>query len=94
MKKTLRYFSIILVVIVFLSVALVVVSNRIATTGVALGQLEEEIDTYKKQNALLREEILLSSSLTQIASEAARLGFVQAESEIVLTSQPPLARRP
>lgn len=93
MRKTKRFFSIILIIIVFLSIVQVVVSNHIATTGVILSQLTEEIDTYKKQNTILREEILSSSSLLHIASEAAKLGFVQAESEFVLTS-PPLARRP
>lgn len=93
MRRTMRFFSIILIVIVLLSIVQVVVSNRIATTGVTLSKLSEEVGTYKKQNAILREEILSSSSLMHIASEAARLGFVQSESELVLSS-PPLARKP
>lgn len=94
MRRTVRFFSVILIVIVFLSIVQVVVSNRIATTGVTLSKLSEEVGAYRKQNAILREEILFSSSLMHIASEAANLGFVQAESEFVLTSLPPLARRP
>ena len=93
MKRTARFFSAILIVIISLSIVQVVVSNRISTTGVTLSKLSEEIGVYSKQNAILREEILSSSSLMYIASEAARLGFVQSESELVLSS-PPLAQRP
>ncbi len=92
MIRTIQFFSIILVIIVFLSIVQAVVSNRIATTGVTLSKLSEEIGYYRKQNAILREEVLFSSSLMHIASEAARLGFVQSESEFVLTS-PPLTQR-
>ena len=94
MRRTVRFFSVILIIIVFLSVVQVVVSSRIATTGVTLSKLSEELNNYKKQNSILREEILSSTSLMHIASEAARLGFVQSESEFVLTTLPPLALRP
>lgn len=94
MKRVLRYFSISLTIIVFLAIAQVIVANRIATTGFALAKLEKDVDSYKKHNAILREEVLSLSSLNYIASEAARLGFIEAESELVLTSKPPLARRP
>jgi hypothetical protein len=77
-------------IIILLTVIRVVVSNSIATNGIALGNIQEELENIKRQNALLKEQILHRSSMTHIASEAATLGFVSEKKEILLI-QPPIA---
>ncbi len=72
----------------------VILSNNLSTTGIALAQLESEVAEYQRQNALLRETILIETSLTKIASYAASLGFSQGISEIVVSGSVPIAAKP
>lgn len=77
----------------FLAVVRVVVSNVISTSGVELGRLNEEIAIVRLQNDTLREELFAKSSLENIASEAAKLGFTDKKENFVLTSPLPIALR-
>lgn len=79
--------------VIFLSVVQVIVSNRLSTTGTTLAQFEEEIMFYKKENSLLRERLLMASSLTHIASTAGEIGFVKNKSQVFFTTPLPLAVR-
>ena len=78
-------------VIISLTMVQVVVSNRLSTTGLALGKLEESISEYKNENTVLKEKVLIVSSLTYIASSAAKLGFVQTKTPVFLSTPLPLA---
>lgn len=49
------------------------------TRGEELYQISEQVGRIRRQNMLLREQILHYSSLTYIASEAADMGFVEAK---------------
>lgn len=69
--------TIIFAFIIMLSIVQLLVSNRLSTDGAALAQLEKEINLYKNKNSILEDEILGRMSLTHIASEAAKLGFVK-----------------
>lgn len=80
-------------IILALSLVQVVVANSISTTGIELGKIESEIAAYKKKNAVLHEQVLISSSLTNIASEASRLGFEESKSQLVVESPLPIAKR-
>ena len=93
MKKPLILIGFNIVVILFLSLVQVVVANSISTTGIELEKMHEEIAVLQKKNALLHEEVLVASSLTNIASKAAELGFSEEKSPLVLSSPLPLARR-
>lgn len=77
--------SALFLVIVFLSVAQAFVSNRLSTSGIVLGEIEEEILLYKTENVALAEKFFMVTSLNNIASRAAVLGFVQEKSPLVLT---------
>lgn len=79
--------------VISLSIVQVVVSNNLSTTGVELAKIEEQIATYRKQNTVLQEKLLMASSLTIIASKAAEMGFVEEKSRIFLQTSP-LAVRP
>jgi hypothetical protein len=69
------------------------VSNRLSTSGIVLGKIEEEIRFYKTENSSLAEEFFLVSSLNNIESRAATLGFVKEKSPLVLTSLSEVAVR-
>lgn len=77
-----------------LALVRVVVSNMISTSGVELGRINEEISAVRLQNDGLRQDLFSRSSLENIATEAAKLGFTdRADKSIVLTSPLPFALR-
>ncbi|OGH18839.1 MAG: hypothetical protein A3F31_04660 [Candidatus Levybacteria bacterium RIFCSPHIGHO2_12_FULL_38_12] len=80
-----------ILVIIILSLVQIVVSNQLSTTGIILGKLEDQVKTLKDKNFTLREDVLLSSSLTSIASRASSLGYIERKSQIYLTGSVPLA---
>lgn len=69
---------------VVLSVIKAAVYNRLSTSGVFVGKLEDEIDYYKTQNAILSQKLLSFSSLTHIANKAIELGFVKEDSSLMV----------
>lgn len=85
--------SLLIIVILFLAVARVAVLNSMSTNGIELDKMQAEIDMYRKENTILQEKVLEASSLTEVASEAASLGFVDAKNEIYLNTPLPLAKR-
>lgn len=94
MKRPRLFISFIIIIIVGLTILQIFVSNSLSTKGISLGKIEDQIDTYQKENAVLREKLLLSSSLTTIASEAAEMGFIKDKSQIVLKSDVSIAKKP
>jgi cell division protein FtsL len=91
MKKPILLIAILLVIVLTLSLVRIYISNQIATSGVVLGQVQSEIDSYKTQNILLSEKLYTQSSLTNIAEEAAKDGYVTQGSDFVLNGQVPVA---
>lgn len=86
MKKSNLILTILVIVVLGLGVVRVVISNTMATSGLALDRVNEQINTYKTQNEVLEEKYLVLSSLTFLASEAAKLGFTDSRANIVLSS--------
>lgn len=89
---------IILIVFLILSISILfgaktVLSNKLSTTGLALGQLQDDVKKYKTQNTLLKEEIYTLSSLSHISSAAAELGFVESKDNYALAKSRPIAIR-
>jgi len=93
MKKPALFIGILILLVVILSVVKIFVSNKIATSGEILGEYQQEIDSYKTENAILAERVYSISSLTNIASEASRLGFIEQGSDFVLNGQLPIAAK-
>jgi cell division protein FtsL len=91
MKKPMFLIIFIGLIIIGLSLVRVTVVNSISTTGIELVTLQNEINSYKKQNTLLKEQYLETSSLTNIQDKAKKLGFVEAKSQIYLSTPLPLA---
>lgn len=86
---------IILGVLVFTMVVLfgvrTAVSNRISTSGVALGKTQDKLKEYKTQNAILREKVSNLSSLSYISETAEKRGFVESKKSFALTKTRPIA---
>ncbi len=93
MKKPGFIIAFLVGLIIILSIAKVVVDNGLSTSGVLISQVDESISSYKTQNSELMEELLSSSSLTDISINAEKLGFVKDDSSLVLGTSKPLAVR-
>ncbi|HSA83443.1 MAG TPA: hypothetical protein VLF20_00970 [Patescibacteria group bacterium] len=93
MKRPAVLIIFIFVTILGLGIVQMSVANQISTTGAELAELQKEVETYKRKNAILQEELLAAASLTTIAEEAEELGYTEAKSQLSLTSPLPLARR-
>jgi len=91
MKKPALIIGILIFVVIILSFVRIFISNKIATSGVVLAKLEQQIDYYQFQNTILAEQLYQASSLTNIDMQATALGFEQKTSDFVLNSQLPVA---
>ncbi len=95
MKKPALIITILIGLIITLSMIKIIVYNRLSISGVFVAELEEKISYYKTQNAILSEDLLTSSSLTNILARASELGFVNKSSSLlVLRASKSLAVRP
>jgi len=77
-----------------LSVGKAVLQNTLSTSGIFVGQAEQEINSYKTQNAILSEEVLTASSLTNIMEKAKQSGFTSENVLMVINTSRPLAVKP
>jgi hypothetical protein len=91
MKKPVLIISFLLVGVFILSIVRIFVSNNIATSGIALGKIEEETQKYKLENSILSDKFFTYSSLTNIASKAYDLGYTDKKSDYVVGQQLPVA---
>jgi cell division protein FtsL len=91
MKKPALIIKVLVLTVIILFIVRIFVSNKIATSGVALGKVQEEISVYKLQNTLLSEQYYEASSLTNLYQKASKLGYVQKQSDFVLNGQLPVA---
>lgn len=91
MKRPILVLSVLFGVIIALSIAQVIVANRISTTGTLLGKVDRNLQKLEEENTKFSEKLLLESSLYQIASSAAMLGFVETKSQIFISRPVPLA---
>ncbi|HZJ18674.1 MAG TPA: hypothetical protein VFD45_03595 [Patescibacteria group bacterium] len=91
MKKPITLIILLLLIVLVLSVVRTVVSNGMSTSGSMLSRVSEELDYYKTENASLKEMVYLKASLTNISSEAAKLGFVDQKTSFAISSSLPIA---
>jgi cell division protein FtsL len=94
MKKPVMILVTLGIVIVVLSIVQVVVSNRLATTGIQLGQMQTELEQYQQKNTILHEKVLTLSSLDHVASQAATVGYVAAGAPLSIAQPLPIAFHP
>lgn len=93
MKKPFILIFTFVIIIIGLLILQVGLLNRLSTTGIELKNLQSQVANYKKENIILEEKILEASSLMNLSKEAKTLGFVNAKSQIYLSSPLPLAFR-
>lgn len=93
MKKPIVLLSILIFVILGLFVVRTAISNRISTSGVELGKTEDTVKKYETENTMLREQISALSSLSNISSAAAKIGFVESKSAFAISTARPIALR-
>lgn len=91
MKKPALITSFLVVVILILSVIQIIVSNSLSTSGIQLSRLQAEIQNYNRQNYTLQEKLLTRSSYSNIASEAATVGFVSSKTVVTISNSLPIA---
>lgn len=94
MRKKRMIVAMLSMILIVLSVGQVIVSNGLSTTGITLASIDKDIHAYELQNALLQEKILTESSLTEVASKAATLGFSEGKSQLVVSGLLPVAIKP
>lgn len=93
MKRPAIFIGLNIAIIIGLSVVQVVVATSIATKGIELSTIQQQIAELKKQNALLYEQVLTAEAFTTIASRASEMGFEESSNNLVFSSPVPLARR-
>jgi hypothetical protein len=91
MRKQVLLIGILALIVFGLSIVRIYISNQVATSGVILGQIQQQVDAYKMENILLAENLYTKSSLTNIAEEASKQGFVEQKADFVLNGQVPVA---
>lgn len=91
MKKSFYLLPFLLSVVIILTLVQVIVSNVFSTKGIGLDSIEQQTLFYKKQNALIKEKLLEISSLTYISSSANKIGFIEENNRIFISSPLPLA---
>jgi cell division protein FtsL len=94
MKKSYLIIIILLGLVITLSIGRAILHNTLSTTGIFVSQAEQEINALKTQNAILSEEFLAASSLTNITEKAKVSGFTNKDTLMVLKTSRPLAVRP
>lgn len=94
MKKPYIVITILLGLVIVLSIARAFLHNTLSTSGIYVGHVEQEINFYKTQNAILSEKLLTASSLTNIVEKADESGFTNENTLMVLKTSRPLAVKP
>lgn len=79
------------IIVLGLLVAQVIVSNRLATSGLKITDLENEISDLNQANSLYTEKIASASALTTLRSKAKELGFVKNISPVYFSRDVPVA---
>jgi hypothetical protein len=91
MRKPALIISSLIFLVLVLSVVKIFISNQVATSGVLLGKIQEEADSYKTENILLSEKLYTKSALTSIDRQAENMGYVEQKTDFVLNGQMPVA---
>lgn len=69
------------------------VSNRLATFGQRLSQIDQELKSLKKEKCLFEEKIYQLSSLENVYQRAQELGFSRTNEIVYLSREVPVALR-
>lgn len=93
-EKRERFFRFFLMIIIaFLTVTQVSLSNSLSTCGEKITKLEIEAQKQSKENEELRKKISKGKSLAYLEEEAVKRGFIKLNNSISLTSPIPVAAK-
>jgi len=91
MKK----YSLVLGALILTVLALIIVrtfiANNVSTSGVVLGNVQNQINAYRLKNSILSQQVYSLSALTNIAAKAEKIGYVDKTQEFVLSNSIPIA---
>lgn len=93
MKKPFLIIATLIIIILGLSFVRSIISNSMSTSGSLLSDIQEKSQVYELENSIMKEKIYSYSSLASVASEAARLGFVDHKSVVSFSEKMPIAVR-
>lgn len=93
MKKCYLITIILIGIVITLSVGKAILYNALSTSGIFVSKAEQEINTYKTQNAILSEELLAESSLTNISEKAKQAGFTNENTLMIIGTSNTLAAK-
>ncbi len=91
MKKAVLSILVLVLIVFGLSLVRIYISNQVSTSGVVLGQIDAQIDSYKMENIQLAQNLYEKASLTNIAEQAQKQGFVEQKTDFVINGQVPVA---
>ena len=93
MKTTTKIFLSLCLLFGALVLTRIVLSSMYSVDGIALASMNTQIANLDRSNMILKEKIYSASSYTQIASDAATMGFVEETSQISLSNASSIAIR-
>lgn len=79
------------IVVICLLVIQVLVSNRLATSGSTIDQVESQIGEISQTNSALEEKIASYSAFTTLKIRAEALGFIKPVTPVYLSPDLPVA---
>lgn len=95
MKRGYMLLGLLGIAVMLLVLVQISIANMLSTGGIQLSQVQAQISLYQRQNAMLEEKIYTLSSLTTVAEEARKLGYVfSSQSTLVIANPQPLAIKP
>lgn len=83
----------VLIAVLLSAAAQLFVSNRLSDLGEEIEQEKRQTEALIAENRILEEELRQQESLSNIAEEAKKLGFVEAKSVYYLVPQIPVAMK-
>ncbi|HET9947081.1 MAG TPA: hypothetical protein VFQ63_03390 [Patescibacteria group bacterium] len=86
MKKIVIMTSLMIGLILILSLVRISVSTMLTTGGISLSEVNTQIQSYQRENAILREEIYSLASLTSLSEKAEKDGFVESKTAALVIS--------
>ena len=86
MKKSFGIIGFLILITFTLTFTRTVVLNSVATAGPLLSKVNNDLNYYKTENALLNERVYIKSSLNEVAFRAEKMGFVDQKTGFSLTN--------
>ena len=93
-KREIKKTTVLLPILVVLASVVVFLTIETATSGARLAQLEQEEAALLKRNQELAEQLVKTTSLTNLAEEAEVLGFRKPSQVIYISEKEIVAKLP